>query len=127
MVVGAVVGVAGTIASASASRKAAKAQERQQALATQRSRRQAIREAQALRARTMNMAAGMNAQGSSAVQGGLSALSSQVGSELGFSTQMSGLSRQISRLSTRADTFGAAAGLGFRAFQWGASRQQQGA
>ena len=39
-----------------------------------------------------------------AIQGGLSSLSSQLGGGLGYSTQMSGLSGQISAASSRAQT-----------------------
>lgn len=116
-IIGAVAGVAGTVASVVAQRRAAKAQQQQQRLATQQSRRQAIRQAQILRARAMNTAQGVGAMGSSAVSGGVSSLGSQLGSELGFSSQMSGLSNRITQLNTRAQTFSAIGQLGFWGYQ----------
>ena len=47
--------------------------------------------------------------------GGSSSLSSQLGSTMGYSTQMSGLAQKESMYSTRASTLGAVADLGFAA------------
>jgi hypothetical protein len=58
----------------------------------------------------------MGAAGSSAVAGGTASLGSQVGSSLGFASQMSGLSDKISSLGQKASTLGAISGLGFQAF-----------
>lgn len=110
------VGAIGTIASASAARKASKAQQRQETLSTRRSQRQAIREAQIRRAQTLASAEGFGALEGSGVQGGVSSLSSQLGSTLGFSSEMSGLSRRITKYRSQAETYGALAGLGFTTF-----------
>lgn len=85
-------------------RRAAELQQRQQEVATQRSRRQAIRAAQIQRAQALSTAEASGGIGGSAIQGGLSSLSSQLGGSLGYSTQMSGLSGQIGAASSRAQT-----------------------
>lgn len=119
LVAGAVASVAGTVASYSAQRKAAKASQRQQELATSRSNRQSIREAQLRRAQAINAAAQMGALGGSAVEGGVGGLSSQLGSGLGFSSQMSGLSADIAKYSQRANTWSAVASIGVGLFKLG--------
>lgn len=118
-VVGAVTSVAGTVMSYNAQRKAAKASQRQQDLATSRSNRQAIREAQLRRAQAMNAAAQMGALSGSAVEGGVGGLSSQLGSGLGFSSQMSGISADIAKYSQRANTWSAVASIGTGLFKLG--------
>jgi hypothetical protein len=116
-VISAVATVGGTIASYSAQRKAAKAQQKQQELSTQRSQRQAIREAQIRRAQAISAGAQLGGLGGSALEGGLSSLGSQLGSGLGFSTQMSALSADISKYSSLAQTFGGIANLGLMGMQ----------
>lgn len=54
------------------------------------------------RANALGAAANLGALGGSGIAGGVSSLASQVGSEMGFSTQMSGLSRDISDAQMRA-------------------------
>lgn len=115
-VVGATAAVVGTAASISAQKKAARAQQQQQDLQVRRSQRAAIREAQLRRAQTQATALGMGVVGGSALAGGVSSLSSQVGEAMGFGSQMSGLSKQISIASTRAQTASAIAGLGAQTF-----------
>lgn len=120
-VIGAVASVAGTVSSIKQQKRAAALQQQQQELATRRSQRQAIREAQIRRAQTMAAAQGLGVVGgSSAVSGGTTSLGSQLGGSLGFASQMSGLSREIGVASSKANTFGAIAGLGGTAFQIGA-------
>ena len=65
-VIGAVATVGGTVMQYSAQKKAAKAAQRQQNLSTQRSNRQAIREAQLQRAQAIAAGASMGALGGSA-------------------------------------------------------------
>lgn len=118
-VIQAVAGVAsvvGTVVSISQQKKAARAQQRQQELQVRRSQRAAIREAQLRRAQTQATALGMGVVGGSALAGGVSSLSSQVGEAMGFGSQMSGLSKQISIASTRTQTASAIAGLGAQTF-----------
>lgn len=121
-VIGAVASVVGTVASVSQARKATKLQQEQQAVATRRSRRQAIREAQIVRAQTVASAQASGAMGSSAVAGGLGSLQSQLGEAMGFSTHMSGLSRDISAAQARSQTWGAVAGLGGSLYGYGVNQ-----
>ena len=132
-VVAAVVGAIGAVAQASAARKSAKAQEKslelqqeQQEVNTRRSQRSNIREMQIRRAQAVSAAGGVGASFGSGIAGGVSSLSSQSGEALGFSTQMSGLSREITRYDTqagryasRANMFGAISGLGFQLYSMG--------
>jgi hypothetical protein len=111
-IIGAVASVGGTIASISAQKKASRLQQQQQTLATRRSQREAVREAQIRRAQTMASAQAFGAVGGSAVAGGTASLGSQLGGALGFSSQMSGLSNQISMAQSRAATAGAIANFG---------------
>ena len=115
-IVGATAAVVGTVSSISSQKKAAAAQRQQQQLQAQRSQRQAIREAQIRRAQTQAGAQGMGITGGSALGGGLSSLSSQLGGALGYAGQQSGLSREISIASSKAQTAGAVAGLGMNLF-----------
>ena len=116
-VIGAVATVGGTVMQYSAQRKAAKAAQRQQNLSTQRSNRQAIREAQLQRAQAIAAGASMGALGGSALAGGLGSLGAQLGSGLGFSSQMSSLSNDINKFQQRASTWGAIASMGGSLFQ----------
>lgn len=116
-IIGAVASVGGTIATVNAQKKASRLQQQQQQLATRQSQRQAIREAQIRRAQTMSSAQALGAVGGSAVAGGTASLNSQLGSSLGFSSQMSGLSNQIGMAQSRANTAGAIANLGGSVFQ----------
>lgn len=116
-VIGAVATVGGTVMQYSAQKKAAKAAQRQQNLSTQRSNRQAIREAQLQRAQAIAAGASMGALGGSALAGGLGSLGAQLGSGLGFSSQMSSLSNDINKFQQRASTWGAIAGMGGSLFQ----------
>jgi len=115
--IGAVIGVAGqrsqakkaAAASASANERARKQQE----TATRNRRRQAARRLQLQRANMRAQAEGRGLAGGSALAGARGSLSSQLGTQLGFSTQMSGLSNEISNFQqqqifaqNRADMFG---------------------
>ena len=80
----------------------AQEQQRQQELQAAVSRRRSIRAAQVQRASTQASAQALGAGGGSAVAGGLGSLSSQLGGALGYQTQMTGLSRNISGLSQQA-------------------------
>ena len=65
----------------------------------------------------MASAQAFGAVGGSAVTGGTASLGSQLGGALGFSSQMSGLSKQIGIAQSQAATAGAIAGLGGDVFQ----------
>ena len=105
-----------TAVSINQQKKAIKAQRRQQGLSARRSQRQAIRESQIRRAQGQVQAGAMGVTGGSGLAGGQASLSSQLGGNLGFAGQMSGLSQQISMAQSRAQTAGAVAGLGMQAF-----------
>ena len=123
------VAVGGTVASIQQGKKAQKAGERQAAAQRQqqqvqaaRSRRAAFREAQLKRAQAVARADAVGAAQGSGVSGGLSSLQSQLGSGLGYASQQTGLSNQISLAGvqqqaalTRANMFGSIAGLGIQA------------
>ena len=118
-VIGAVATVAGTVMSYSAQQRASNAAKAQQELSTRRSNRQSIREAQVRRAQALNAASQMGALGGSPIQGGIGSLGSQLGSGLGFSSQMSGISADIQRYSQQAATWGAVASIGGNLFNLG--------
>ena len=103
MAVSSVASVAMQARAAGAQRRAAETQQRQQEVQALASRRRSMRAAQVQRATTLATAQGAGAIGSSAVAGGLSSLSSQLGSSVGFQTQMSGLSRDISGFNMQAN------------------------
>ena len=113
----AAVGIYGTVKAGQERREATRLQEQQQTLSTRRSRRQAIRQAQIQRANAVAAAGSLNALQGSSIAGGTSSLGSQLGSGLGFSTQMTGISRGISQASARAERFGTLGNLGFAAFR----------
>ena len=115
-VVGAGAAVYGTVQANKSRKRQAEAQQQQQQLQAQRSQRQAMREAQIRRAQTQASAQGMGIVGGSALGGGLSSLSSQLGSSLGYAGQQSGLSKEISLQGQKAQTAGAIAGLGMDIF-----------
>jgi hypothetical protein len=83
----------------------AREQQRQQELQAAVSRRRTIRAAQIERARTLASGQAMGAIGGSAIAGGTTSLSSQLGGALGYQTQMTDLSRNISGLSQQAGMF----------------------
>ena len=104
--------VIGTIQSMSAEKKRAKSQQQQQQLQSRRSQRQAIREAQIRRAQGQVQAGALGVTGGSGLAGGQASLSSQLGGNLGFAGQMSGLSQEINMQQSRAQTGQAIASLG---------------
>jgi len=104
--------VVGTVKSTQASNRATQLQQRQEELTNTRNRRQAIREYQIQRARALAGAAGAGAGFGSGVAGGIGSLSSQLGSDLGFGSQMSGISREISSASRQANYASGLAQLG---------------
>lgn len=133
MAIGAVVTATSTVASMNQQKRAGKAQ----AAATQtqiqmqrtkasRERRQSIRTTLAARQRMKNQAELTGAGQSSGFFGGSSSVSSQQGSNLGFSSQMSGLgqqytdfSGQAAQASSKAAMFGSLASLGGQVMSFG--------
>ena len=112
---GAVAGVVGTVNAGKATRKAAAAQQRSQELQAKRQRRAAIRSNILASARARASAQSAGTAQSSGLSGAIGAGRSQLGAELGFGTQMSGLSANISKFNMQAQTYGDIAKLGFAA------------
>jgi hypothetical protein len=83
-------------------RKARRAQQRQQELQARRQRIRAVRQQQIAASQARASAAGLGGLETSGFRGGQTALQSNLGAGLGFSTQMSGLSRNISMFQQRA-------------------------
>ena len=127
-VVGTVVGVSQTNKAAKASKAAGAATQRaaetqvqiQREQAT-RQRRSSIRQVLSQRSQLAARAQALNVAGSSGAAGGQSAISSQLGANLGFGNMMSGLGQQYTSLTAQAANFGGQAqlaqsyaGLGFQ-------------
>lgn len=87
---------------AKAQKKAIKSQQRADALAANRSRRQAFREMQILRARSIVSAGAAGGLQSSSFAGGQGSLSSQFGEASGFATQTSAINAQTSAFNQSA-------------------------
>lgn len=124
--------VYGTAASISASNRAARASraaaqtqvtmQRQQAT---RQRRQAIRANIIRRSQARAQAQAAGVETSSGFAGAMGSLSSQLGTNLGYGSMMSGLGQQFTDLTgqanyqaSRASMFGSIAGLGMQGFQY---------
>ena len=133
MAIGAVIAAGATVKSMNEQKKAGRAQaaasntqiQMQRTKAT-RERRQSIRANIAARARMRNQAELTGVAGSSGAEGGTSSVSSQGGSNLGFSSQMSGLGQQFTAFSgqaaqatSKAAMFGGLASLGGSVFSFG--------
>ena len=127
MVIGAVAGVAGTAIQYTQGRKIARAQQQQQEAATRKERLQAIRATMIQSAQAQAGAVGAGVADSSGAIGGIGSLRSQLGTEMGFSSQMSELSHRISGAQQMASFGGALSDLGWTAFSWGDSRKTSGA
>lgn len=113
--------VGGTVASVKAQRESADLQRQQQKVSTRRSRRQSIREAQLRQAQARTLAGAAGALQGSALPGGQSALTSQLGTQLGYSSELSGLSQQINLAESRAATAGDLASIGLTGLNIGMS------
>jgi hypothetical protein len=134
-VIAAVVTVGSTVASVNAQKRAtaanvriAEEQQKQQELSYRRQQRAAIREAQIRRAQGLATTQAAGVTQSSLAGGGTSSVGAQVGSTLGFGSQMSGLSANITNLgiqsanaTQQANMFGAFANIGSSAFQFSES------
>lgn len=114
--IGAATSVVGTIQSYRQGRKASKAQEQQQELSDRRERMQAIRQAQIQRASSVMSAVGSGSAESSGAAGGIGAISSQLGTQMGYGSQMTALSKDIGAASSRQSMWGGMANLGMTAF-----------
>lgn len=97
--------------SAAASQAAVETQRQQAQQQAQVERRRSIRQFLMTRAQAANVAAATGLEGSSAARGGLGSLSSQLGTNLGFSSIMSGLSNQYFGQTMQAQNFAGQAEL----------------
>ena len=115
---GGLLSVAGAAKQQKAEKEVVKKQQQQQTAEVRQQRRQAIRAAQIQRAQAQASAVGSGAAGGSGAQGGIGSISSQLATSFGHSTQMSGLSRDITKqYGARAD--GAAlSGIGSSVFSF---------
>lgn len=111
-VIAAVATVGSTAASINAQKRATRAQvgiaqqqQQQQELAYRRQQRATIREAQVRRSQGMATSQAAGVVGSSVAGGGAASIGSQAGSALGFGSQLSGLSSNITNLGISASGF----------------------
>lgn len=113
VVAGATAGVVSTVQAGKAQRRAADAQTRASNLQAKRQRRSAIRSniLASARARASAQAAG-TAQ-SSGLAGSVGSGRSQLGAEVGFGTQMSGLGAEVSYFQGQAQKYSDIASIGF--------------
>ena len=107
--------------SAKYQRQAARVQIAMQRQEAARERRAAIRQSMLARERARTMAAAQSMLGSSAFQGGMASLTSQLGANLGYGSMMSGLGMQYTGLTSQAadaaalaSRYQALAGLSFQ-------------
>ena len=112
--VGVVGGVVASNKAGRAAQAAAQRQERAQQLQARRQRRAAIRQNILASARARASAQSAGTATSSGLQGGVGAGRSQLGAELGFGTQMSGLSSEISAFQGQAQKYKDISDLGFK-------------
>lgn len=109
--IGSVISAVSGLAAMNQQKKAAALQQKQSELQNRRSQRQAFREAQIRRAQSTVSSVAGGSNFSSGLAGGMSSLSSQLGETLGYSSQMSGLNKQISMAQQRGSFFEAFAGF----------------
>ena len=133
VVAGTAVGVANTVksvkaarSSAQAARQAAQTQVRMQQQQVAQQRRQSIRRSLIARSQLRSRAQAAGLAQSSAIGGGIGSISSQLGTNLGFGSMMSGLGQTYTALTGRANylssqsrMFGTIANLGFGVAQAG--------
>ena len=93
-------------------KKARRAQQRQQELQARRQRIKAVRQQQIAASQARASSAGLGGLETSGFRGGQTALQSNLGAGLGFSTEMSGLSRNISMFQQKAANAMGLAGIG---------------
>ena len=117
-IIGTVVGAGATIKASSDGRKAARAQARAETVKATASRRKAIREARIARAQAESFAQASGAAGGSGITGGVGSLLSNTYSNIGTSSQLSGLNQEVTKYQTRANTASSIAGLGFTVSNW---------
>lgn len=111
-----VAAVAGTVMSYNQQKKAGRLAEQQQEVADRRDRMQAIRQAQIQRAQAIMSSVGAGSSESSGAAGGIGSISSQLGTQMGFGSQMSALTQGINQANQSASMWGGVAKLGMTGF-----------
>jgi hypothetical protein len=122
---GAVAGVAGTIKAGKAAKESARLQQRAQNLQAKRQRRAAIRSNMIASSKARASAEASGVAQSSGLQGAVGSGRSQLSSEVGFGTQMSGLSSQITELGIKQARYSQISQLGFGVMNFGMSKGGQ--
>lgn len=115
-IAGAGAAVVGTVSANRNAKKQVAAQQQQQEVSARHERMQAIRQAQIQRAAAAMTSVGAGSSDSSGASGGIGSIGSQLGTNMGYASQMTGLSRMISSFGQRAQTAQGIAGLGMSAF-----------
>jgi uncharacterized protein YcfJ len=100
-----------TVASMGQQQKASRAQAQQQSVKAAFERRQAVRQTQIQRSQMLASGTAMGGTGGSALAGGMASLGSQLGGNLGYGTQMSGISRNINMYNANASMLQGVAGF----------------
>ena len=118
---GLTVGVAGTIDAQNKSEKAARMQQAMESRKAQRSQLQALRESQIQRAMIQQRSAVGGSLDSSGFSGAMSSIGSQLGSNIGFSREMTSFGQGISSLQQQAARSKMISQLGFQAASLGMS------
>lgn len=116
---GLTVGVAGTIDAQNKSSRAAKMQQAMENRKAQRSQLQALRESQIQRAMIQQRSAVGGSLDSSGFSGAMSSIGSQLGSNIGFSRELSAFGQGISDLQQQAARSQMISQLGFQAASFG--------
>tara|TARA_B110000483_G_C18157443_1_gene527946 strand:+ start:1116 stop:1622 length:507 start_codon:yes stop_codon:yes gene_type:complete len=122
---GAVAGVAGAVKAGKAAKESARLQQRAQDLQQKRQRRAAIRSNMVASAKARASAQASGVAQSSGLQGAIGSGRSQLGAEIGYGTQMSGLSGQITELGIKQARYSQISNLGFGAMKFGLSEAGQ--
>lgn len=119
-VAGAGAAVYGAVQSSKAQKESLALQQQQQAAQTRMSRRQAIRRSQLARSQALAAAQSAGGLGGSGAAGGIGSLSSQLGADLGYSSQMGQLSGLITQANMKAANAAAFSDIGGSLFSIGA-------
>ena len=105
--IGPIIGGITSLMGMSAQNKAIKAQEKQAALADRRERQKLLRQAQIVQGQAINTAASVGGLGSSGLIGGVSNVTNQAQSQIGFQNTSLQLSKQYNNYMQQANLLGA--------------------
>jgi hypothetical protein len=121
VVAGAVAGVAGSVKAGKAGKAAVQIQQKAAKLTSKRQRRAAIRSNMIATARARASAQAAGTSQSSGLSGAVGSGRSQLSGALGYSTQQSGLSSQVTALGQKQAKYSQIGDLGFKALGYGLS------